>query len=687
MTNLLDQLFAIARFRLGILTLFDLIDLVMVALVYYALLSFIRRSKAAPLLRGILILLLFLITITLLLPLPTLDWLISGLLIALLIAVPITLQTELRRWLEGLGRNRIFSRSRQRLASQLMPPLRKVIEQCAEHKIGALIVLEGRDSLDEVIKTGVQVGGELSAELLNTIFFDKTPLHDGAVILRDERIVAASCVLPLTQQTLQSYRRLGTRHRAAVGLSEVCDALVIVVSEETGHLSIAKGGNLQGRQAVEQLQEHLANFYAETAEKKATRERRQGRELVGKIGRSLLYASFAFLFAILTWGATVERTNPTAEEVLSTIPLRVNGFNENTTMMNQPPSTVAVTIRTTQALLDTLNADSFQAVAAVNSADIGLVRLPVNVTTSVEDVEILSVQPSEIDVDIVPIITRTLPVDVRISGQETLSAIYELTTAPIVSSNEIVVRGPQPLVDAVRVVRTEVSVANATQAIRRTTELTALGEGDSIISGVKLEPNQVQVTISVQRRQDVREVAINALTTGTPPEGYWLSAIQIDPVSATLNGDPELLDTLASYIDTLPIDISAAYGAVETTVPLDVPTDIQVLDETGAPLQQVKVRLQVSARQGDLLLTRPIELLNSEGVTVTVSAESVDLLLSGDLPTLREIEANPELVQVNINVAALAVGRSDNITPVIILPEGINFQLVNSFIAVTKELR
>jgi diadenylate cyclase len=684
MTNFLEQLFATARFRLGILTTFDLLDLLLVALVYYALLGFIRRSKAAALLRGILVLLLFLVTITFLLPLPTLDWLISGLLLALLIAVPITLQPELRRWLEGLGRNRIFSRSRHRLASQLTPPLRKVIEQCAEHKIGALIVLEGQDTLSEVIKTGVRVEGKLSAELLNTIFFDKTPLHDGAVILREDRVIAASCVLPLTQQTLDTYRRLGTRHRAAVGLSEVCDALVIVVSEETGHLSVAQAGKLRERQDVARLQEILAKFYRGKAEKT---ERRQigGREIVAGIGRFLLYASFAFLFAILTWGATIERTNPTAEAVLSTIPLRVNGLTDNLAIMNQPPNTVAVTIRTTAALLETLNADSFQAAVLADPSDIGLVRLAVNVTASVANTEILTVQPAEIDVEIVPIITRTLPVDVRISGQETLSAIYELVTVPIVSPNEVIIRGPKPLVDAVRTVQTDVSVANATQAIRRTTELVALGDGDSPIAGITLEPNRAQVTISVQRRQDVREVAINVVTTGTPPEGYWLSGIQVEPVAATLVGDPELLELLTSYIGTLPIEIDAAYGLVEVSVPLAVPTGVQVLDATGAPLQHVQVRLQMSARQGDLLLTRPIQLLNSEGMTVTVSADSVDLLLSGDLPTLREIDANPELVQVTIDAARLPDGISNTVSPVIILPAGVSFQLVNNFIVVTKE--
>ena len=127
MIDVLDQLIAIARFRLGIVTTLDLLDLLLVTVVTYGLLSLIRRSQAAALLRGVLALMLVLITITLLLPLPTLDWLMTGLVMALLITVPITLQPELRRWLEGLGRSRLFLRRQRELASHIAPPLRKVI--------------------------------------------------------------------------------------------------------------------------------------------------------------------------------------------------------------------------------------------------------------------------------------------------------------------------------------------------------------------------------------------------------------------------------------------------------------------------------------------------------------------------------------------------------------------------------
>jgi diadenylate cyclase len=349
MIDFLDQLIAIVRFRLGILTTFDFLDLFLVTVVYYALLALIRRSQAAALLRGVLVLMLLLVTITLLFPLPTLNWLVTGLILALLIAVPITLQPELRRWLESVGRSRLLVQRQQQLANQIAPPLRKVIEHCGEQGMGALIVLEGREPLDKIIETGVRVDAQLSPELLNTILFDKTPLHDGAIILRKERVVAASCVLPLTQQTLPSYRRLGTRHRAGVGLSEVCDALIIIVSEETGHLSLARAGKLQSQQDVERLQQILASFYAATIEREQEGKRWSKRAVAVGFGRILLHISVALFLAVLTWGATIEQTNPTEELTLSDVPVQISGVPSDMEIIN-PPGNAAVTVRTTTKL-------------------------------------------------------------------------------------------------------------------------------------------------------------------------------------------------------------------------------------------------------------------------------------------------------------------------------------------------
>lgn len=684
MIDFLDQLIAIVRFRLGILTAFDFLDLFLVTLVYYALLALIRRSQAAALLHGVLALMLILVTIALLFPLPTLNWLVIGLILALLIAVPITLQPELRRWLESVGSSRLLVQRQRQLANQIAPPLRKVIEHCAKQGMGALIVLEGREPLDKVIETGVRIDARLSPELLNTIFFDKTPLHDGAIILRKERVVAASCVLPLTQQTLPSYRRFGTRHRAGVGLSEVSDALVIIVSEETGHLSLARAGKLQSRQDAERLQQVLDGFYAATTEQEQEGKHWSKRAVASRLGRILLHTSAALFLAVLTWGATIEQTNPTEQLTLSDVPVQISEVPRDMEIIN-PPGNAAVTVRTTTEIAETLNAGSFQATVDFDASETGLVRLPVNITTGVEDVEVLEVLPSEVDIEIVPIITATFSVDVQIADQEMLPSTYELTSVPTVSPSEVVVRGPEQVINLIRTVQANVSVADVTQTTQRIVTLEALGGRDSEIVAVTIEPGQAEVTVSVQRREDVSEVAINVVTTGTPPDGYWLSTIEVEPATVTLVGETDVLSALAGYVDTLPVDVGAAYGTLEADVPLDVPADVQVIDASGASVQQVEVRLEVSAQQGNLSLTRPIEVLNGEGITMTLSTDAVDLLLSGDLPTLREIEADASLVQVTIDAAALPAGSSENVIPDIVLPQGIEYQLVNDSVVVIKK--
>jgi diadenylate cyclase len=226
------------------------------------LLIVVGRSQAGVFMRGALILVLLLLIITVLLPLPTFDWLVRGALLVMLVATPVILQPELRRILERVGRLAgLRGAVRQTTAETILPRLLRSVESLAANRTGALLVLEGNESIQQVVDTGIAMDSRLSQELLQTIFFDKTPLHDGAVVLRGDRVVAASCVLPLTEQHLPSYRRLGTRHRSAVGMSERSDALVVVVSEETGHISAATGGQLRQRLDSTSLRQTLYDFY------------------------------------------------------------------------------------------------------------------------------------------------------------------------------------------------------------------------------------------------------------------------------------------------------------------------------------------------------------------------------------------------------------------------------------------
>lgn len=223
----------------------DVLDVLLVTAVIFAVLYFVRGTRAVQLLRGILLVVLLVTLFSRLATLPTFSSLIRTALPALLISIPIIFQPELRRMMERLGRaGQIRGRSaeggaRDAVASIVALAARRLAEQGD----GALIVLERETGLDDLCEGGVRLDAEASVDLLTQLFHPNTPLHDGAVIVRDGRVVAARVVLPLRDVPLDD-ERLGTRHLAAASVSESSDALAVVVSEETGRISLAESGRL-----------------------------------------------------------------------------------------------------------------------------------------------------------------------------------------------------------------------------------------------------------------------------------------------------------------------------------------------------------------------------------------------------------------------------------------------------------
>jgi diadenylate cyclase len=238
-----------------------IIDIVLVATIIFGLFFMMRGTRAVQLFRGIIVLVLLLVVISIsVINLTGFRWLVTVTLPALIVSVPIIFQPELRRALEQLGRTdrffRIFQRNQE---SDLVLIIANAVLRLSQRRYGALVVIEQDTGLQEFIETGVAVDAKLSPDLLLTIFNKNTELHDGAVIVRDDRLTAAACVLPLSTRSL-SDRQMGLRHRAAMGISEVSDAVVIVVSEETGQVSIAHNGRILRRQDPSRLDVILTAF-------------------------------------------------------------------------------------------------------------------------------------------------------------------------------------------------------------------------------------------------------------------------------------------------------------------------------------------------------------------------------------------------------------------------------------------
>ncbi|MCL6516908.1 diadenylate cyclase CdaA [Alicyclobacillus sp.] len=222
------------------------IDILIVAFVLYRLLLMIRGTRAVPLLKGVVVILVA-TAVSSALHLEALNWLLNKIITIGVVAIPIVFQPELRRALDQLGRGGFFSISltadRAEALQHTIAEVVKAAQVLSKTKIGALIVIERKTGLSEYAETGTQIEGLVSSELLINTFIPNTPLHDGAVVIRGNRVVSAGCFLPLTENR-DLNRELGTRHRAAIGVTEQTDAVAVVVSEETGKVSLAVDGVL-----------------------------------------------------------------------------------------------------------------------------------------------------------------------------------------------------------------------------------------------------------------------------------------------------------------------------------------------------------------------------------------------------------------------------------------------------------
>jgi diadenylate cyclase len=240
----------------------SVLDIFLVALVFFAVLALVRGTQAVVLLRGVILLVIIIAVLTSFLRLSAFSWLLRNAVPALLLAVPVIFQPELRRVLERLGRAstlQIFG-GRESEAVAVIQALAVTAERLAAQRVGGLMVIEREAGLQEYIDTGVRLDALVSAELLTQIFYVNTPLHDGAVILRGNRLAAAGCVMPLSTSTALD-KQMGLRHRAAMGISEVSDAVAVVVSEETGTISVAHNGRIIRRLDAGRLKNILLAFY------------------------------------------------------------------------------------------------------------------------------------------------------------------------------------------------------------------------------------------------------------------------------------------------------------------------------------------------------------------------------------------------------------------------------------------
>lgn len=266
--------------------IYDYFEIIIIAFLMYYILVWVKATRAWLLLRGLIVIGAFLL-LAFLMDMSTIVWLAQNVLSFAVLALIVVLQPELRHALENLGRRNflpsmIFADSNDRaqelFSEKTISEITKACMEMGKMKTGALIVIEQKESLKEYERTGIDVDGIVSSQLLINIFEHNTPLHDGAVIIRGNRVTSATCYLPLSDN-LDLSKELGTRHRAGVGISEVTDSLTVIVSEETGKISVAYSGQLERSLNSEQLKERLQVILNNKSldEKPGGKHKRRGR--------------------------------------------------------------------------------------------------------------------------------------------------------------------------------------------------------------------------------------------------------------------------------------------------------------------------------------------------------------------------------------------------------------------------
>lgn len=237
---------------------FAILDIIIVAFLLYSAYLLIRETRAIRILYG-LVLLLVLMGVGYLLNLVLLNWILKYVMTMLVVAIPIVFQPELRSALEKLGRNSLIKEFGVSIGGgNYLEELIRALSYFSKERIGALIIIQRQTGLREYVEKGVAINGDITSELLTTIFYPKSPLHDGAVIIAEGQIEAAAVMLPVAEGEFST--QLGSRHRAAIGITEYSDAVAIVVSEETGAISISVGGKLERRMSIEKVKSKLERF-------------------------------------------------------------------------------------------------------------------------------------------------------------------------------------------------------------------------------------------------------------------------------------------------------------------------------------------------------------------------------------------------------------------------------------------
>jgi diadenylate cyclase len=680
-------------FQLGYLfshlSLANVVDIALVAVVFFILLQALRRTRSLQLVRGAVAFAILAVALLAVLPLDTFSWLLRAVLLAGAVAWPIIFQEELRQALTGLGRVGRFRRGVGSAYDRFKTAIVTAATQLASRREGALMVLEGQTPLAEIIATGIPVQAErLTAELLESLFQPKTPLHDGAVVLRGDRLTAASCILPVQTEGTGSIH-LGTRHRAALGLSsQVPDALTVVVSEETGHISVAQGGRLRQDLSDIQLEDWLDRFQDQLARKGGSDWRHFAGNLAGWFRGTSLRTTLSNLvlavgLALIAWVSVVYQTDPPQQATIAGVPLTVTVPASDLILVQDLPETVSVRVQTTRDHLAELDAGSIRAELALEGLVARVHRVDVDVTLADERAQLVSVIPAYFDLTLEPLASRSLLPTINMPDLDSLPPGYALNRVRL-SPETVTVRGPQSLVDRVGEARAELALEGRRADFQEALRLKLVDDDGEQVTDLQPTPESILATVSISRTFESRQVGVQAmLETTTLPRGYEVTRVRLSPSVVTLIGRRSGLEEAGDYLATAPINLSGVRSELTRDVPLVMPEGISALDTQGQAVTNVVARVTVAPATDYLALTKkPVVSGVTPSLAARLSPSQVTVLLIGPEPLLLQVEEEPGLVRVSLDLKGFEPGSY--LLPLEIrAPEGLDVERFPTEIDVT----
>ncbi len=388
------------------------------------------------------------------------------------------------------------------------------------------------------------------------------------------------------------------------------------------------------------------------------------RALLGQFNSLMM----ALLFAIIIWAVATSEQNPIRDGYLpDPLPIEVTHLSPGMVVMEKKIETVRVKIRAPQISWDQITTTSFRATADLQSVGAGSHQIPIQVQVNDPRVSIVSVEPPTLGIRLEPLSSRELDLRAEVLDAAPIGYVYR---NPVLTPSRVTVSGPAPLVEQITEVSVDLYLRGAKSTVEREVAVVPRDQQGNLVQGVVITPSVILVKVPVEQRVGYKDVSIRAALKGTVASGYWISNITVAPSVVTIAGNPDILAKIPGFIETLPIDVTAATAEVTKRATVSLPEGVSILNNEG-----ITVQVSVTPILGGQTIRRKVIVQGlRRGLAVTVSPDTVEIILSGPVPSLQSIGADD--VQVFVDASTLTAGVYQLKPRVPVIPDALKVQSI-----------